>query len=106
EANIQRNRCGSYLSNAADSSAYRLQLADKLLPVTGSWESPWRVLIIGTLADVVESTLVTDVSEPSKVADTSWISPGPAAWIYWAHNNGSNDFQKVKEYIDLAAEMQ
>jgi len=106
EANIQRNRCGSYLSNAADSSANRLQFADKLLPVTGSWESPWRVLIIGTLADVVESTLVTDVSEPSKVSDTSWIFPGPAAWIYWAHNNGSNDFQKVKEYIDLAAEMQ
>lgn len=105
EANIQQYQCGSYLSNAADSSAYRLQLADKVLPVTGSWESPWRVLIIGSLADIVESTLVTDVSEPSKVADTSWVIPGPAAWIYWAYNNGSNDFQKVKEYIDLAAEM-
>ena len=32
EANIQRNRCGSYLSNAADSSAYRLQLADSYCP--------------------------------------------------------------------------
>ncbi len=106
EANIQRGQSGSHLNNAAHSSAYRLQLADKVLPVAGSWVSPWRVLIIGTLADIVESTLVTDVSEPSKVADTSWIIPGPAAWIYWASNNGSNDFQQVKAYIDLAAEMQ
>ena len=33
------------------------------------------------------------------------INPGPSAWIYWAYNNGSNDYQIVKEYIDLAAEM-
>ena len=57
------------------------------------------------MADIVESILVTDVSEPSKVLNTDWIIPGPAAWIYWAHNNGSNDFQIVKRYIDLATEM-
>ena len=105
EANIGRNQCGSHLNNEADRSAYRLQLADETLPVSGNWESPWRLMIIGHLADVVESTLVTDVSEPSKVNDNSWIKPGPAAWIYWAYNNGSNDFQIVKKYIDLAAEM-
>lgn len=105
EAGIGRNQCGSHLNNEADRSAYRLQLADKTLPINGNWESPWRLMIIGHLADIVESTLVTDVSEPSKVNDSSWIKPGPAAWVYWAHNNGSNDYQIVKEYIDLAAEM-
>ena len=70
-----------------------------------TWESPWRVLIIGTLSDVVESTLVTDVSDPSTVEDTSWIKPGSASWIYWAYNHGTRDYQLLKEYFDLAAEM-
>ena len=105
EANIQRGQCGSQLSNADNSSEYRVVLGDDELPVSGVWESPWRVMIIGSLADIVESTLVTDVSEPSKVDDITWINPAPVSWIYWADNNGSNDFQKVKKYIDLAAEM-
>lgn len=32
--------------------------------------------MIGSLSDVVKSTLVTDVSEPNKISDTSWIMPG------------------------------
>ncbi|HBT85924.1 MAG: glycoside hydrolase family 97 catalytic domain-containing protein [Fermentimonas sp.] len=105
EANIQRNQCGSQLKNDLDPTAYRVHLADEKLPVSGTWLSPWRVVIIGSLGDIVESTLITDVSEPSVLGDTEWINPGPSAWIYWAYNNGSNDYQIVKEYIDLAAEM-
>lgn len=67
--------------------------------------TPWRVLILGTLSQVVESTLVTDLASPCKIDDTSWIKPGVSAWIYWAYNHSSKDFEKVKEYIDLAAEM-
>ncbi|MDR2883339.1 MAG: glycoside hydrolase family 97 protein [Alistipes sp.] len=105
ESDIGRGQSASRLDNGDDTSIYRVALADEKLAVSGQWQSPWRVLIVGTLADVVESTLVTDLAEPSKVADTSWIQPGPAAWIYWAHNHGSRDFAIVKEYIDLAAEM-
>jgi len=106
EANIGRNNCGSHLNNEADRSVYWLELADNALPVNGEWVSPWRLMIIGSLADIVESTLVTDLSEPSKITNTDWIKPGTAAWIYWAYNNGSNDYQIVKMYIDLAEEMQ
>ena len=105
EANILRDHSGSYLNNTGDDTAYRVQLYDKKLPVSGAWVSPWRVMIIGSLADIVESTLITDVSEPSKVANTDWIVPGPASWIYWAYNHSSSDYKKVIEYIDLAAEM-
>ncbi len=62
---------------------------------------PWRVVIIGSLNDIVESTLVTDVSPEARI-DTSWIEPGVASWIYWAHNHGSKDYQILKQYIDLA----
>lgn len=62
-------------------------------------------MIIGSLADVVESTLVTDVAPPSTFTDNTWIHPGMVSWIYWAHNHGSKDFQIVKQYIDMAATM-
>lgn len=105
EANIQRGHSGSRLYNGNDLNVYQVRTTDEKVAFQGSWTSPWRLLIIGKLADIVESTLVTDVSDPSKVSDTDWIVPGPAAWIYWAHNRGSKDYQIVKEYIDLAVEM-
>ena len=66
---------------------------------------PWRIIIIGNLADIVESTLVTDMAEGCRIMDTSWIRPGISSWIYWAYNHSSKDFKKVKEYIDLAHDM-
>ena len=73
------------------------------VPLTGEWHTPWRVAIIGTLADIVESTLVTDVSEPTQYEDVSWIEPGVVSWIYWANNHGSNDYNIIKKYVDMAA---
>lgn len=105
EANMLREHCGSFLDNTKNSNQYQVQLMNQKLPFKESWSSPWRVLIIGPLSTIVESTLVTDLSDPSKVTDTEWIKPGLVSWIYWAYNNSSNDFQIVKEYIDLAVEM-
>lgn len=65
----------------------------------------WQTLIIGSLADVVESTLITDNSEACKIDDTSWIHPGVASWIYWAYNHGSNDISIIRKYIDLAVKL-
>lgn len=105
EANIGRGHCGSFLYNGDDRDTYQVRLADKKQVLEGPWYSPWRLLIIGGLSDIVESTLVTDVSDPSKVENTEWIKPGMVSWIYWAYNHGSKDYQRVKEYIDLAADM-
>lgn len=105
EANMLRGHCGSMLNNSKNLNEYQVQMADKKLPFNGSWKSPWRLLIVGSLPKLVESTLVTDVSDPSVTQDTSWIKPGPVAWIYWANNHGSKDFKIVKDYIDLAANM-
>lgn len=65
----------------------------------------WQTLLIGKLADVVESTLITDNSEPCVLEDTTWIEPGVASWIYWANNHGSNDFSIIKKYVDMAVAM-
>ncbi|MDH6342239.1 hypothetical protein M2480_002067 [Parabacteroides sp. PFB2-12] len=105
EAGIRKGNSASRLYNGDHSDQYQVCSPDEKIAFNKNYTSPWRVLIVGTLADIIESTLVTDVSDPNKVADTSWILPGAAAWIYWGHNHGSRDFQLVKEYIDLAADM-
>ena len=96
EANIEKGQSASCLYN--DGETYRVVEAERMDVAgetsdhkTTNGKTPWRVAIIGTLADVVESTLVTDVSEPCKIADTRWIQPGTVSWIYLAYNHGSND---------------
>ena len=100
EANIHHD-------NAA-SSFYSIDGKNKFNIVTDQNEqfaqqSSWKVMIIGSLADVVESTLVTDVSDPSRISDISWIEPGVVSWVYWAYNHGSNDLNIIKKYVDMAA---
>lgn len=67
--------------------------------------SSWKVLMLGSLSDVVESTLVTDVSSPCKVEDVSWVKPGVVSWVYWAYNHGSNDYNIIKKYVDMAVNL-
>ena len=100
EANIERRQSASCLYN--DGERYSVVAAENDLNLSGDWHTPWRVVIIGKLADIVESTLVTDVSEPSQLKDTNWIKPGVVSWIYWANNHGSNDYNIIKKYVDMA----
>ena len=100
EANIERRQSASSLYN--DGERYKVVQDKNELDLNGNWHTPWRVVIIGSLADIVQSTLVTDVSEPSKLNDTNWIKPGVVSWIYWAYNHGSNDFNIIKKYVDMA----
>jgi len=100
EANISRGQAASSLHSTGN--IYQV-VPDGSQSALTACPSPWRVAIIGTLADVVQSTLVTDVSEPCKLDDTSWIQPGVVSWVYWAYNHGSNDYQIIKKYVDMAA---
>ena len=101
EANIERRQSASCLYNEGE--LYRVTPDQNELKISGGWHSPWRVVIVGELADIVESTLITDVSEPCKLKDTSWIHPGVVSWIYWAYNHGSDDYNIICKYIDMAA---
>jgi hypothetical protein len=101
EANIEQGQSASCLFN--DGERFSV-VADKRDEQGKPWpgHTPWRVAIVGTLPEVVQSTLVTDVSEPSRIADTSWIKPGVVSWVYWAYNHGSNDYSIIKKYVDMA----
>jgi len=112
EANITENNSAARLSNLKNPNEYKVSYASPrdnfkqtgvktMLP----WNSQWHTLIIGQLSDIVESTLITDISEPNQLKETDWIKPGQVSWIYWVYNRGSKDYQKVVEYTDLAVAM-
>ncbi len=114
EADLGRSYCGTKLTNYSDKNQYKLTFPDdwngrhqgEVQPtITTPWASPWRVIILGSLADIVESTLVDDLSKPSAVEDTDWIKPGLVSWNYWSNNHGTKDFQVVKAFTDLAVKM-
>lgn len=72
--------------------------------------SPWRIVMVAPKAgQLIESGLVTTLSAPSKVADTSWIKPGKAAWDWWNGPSISGvakpgmNAETIKRYIDFAA---
>ena len=102
EANIERGQSASCLYNEGE--AFRV-VADAQIEGKTANHTPWRVVMVGSLKNVVESTLVTDVSEPNKIGDTSWIKPGVVSWIYWAYNHGSNDYNIIKKYVDMAVSL-
>lgn len=70
------------------------------------WTMPWRVMIMRPFAaDIATSTLVTDLSAPSRIADTSWIKPGRASWAWWAYPDGPNTKQLFDKFTDFAVGM-
>lgn len=100
EANIERRQSAACLYT--DGDLLRVTPDVNNLKIRGKWHSPWRVAIIGDMQDLIQSTLVNDVSEPCKLKDTTWIKPGVVSWIYWANNHGSNDYNIIKKYVDMA----
>ncbi|MEP6948990.1 MAG: glycoside hydrolase family 97 catalytic domain-containing protein, partial [Ginsengibacter sp.] len=114
EADVNETYCGTKLSDAIDTTKYKLTfpnpkdgrgLGESQPTITLPWKSPWRVIIMGSLANIVASTLVDDVSSPSVIKNTSWIKPGIASWNYWSSNHGTKDYKIVCEFADLAARM-
>ncbi len=70
------------------------------------WNTPWRFIAIGaTPAELVETTLPTDLSAPSAIEDLAWIKPGRASWSWWSDSDSPQDYNRILPFIDLAAEM-
>lgn len=68
------------------------------------FSSPWRIVTVGDLATVTESTLGTDLAKPA-VAEMEWVEPGLAAWSWALLKDDSVNFDTTLEFIDYAADM-
>ncbi|MFB9902584.1 glycoside hydrolase family 97 protein [Allokutzneria oryzae] len=102
----ESNMSGAYGAtrlSLGDDRKFKVTLPDAGGSVTTApFASPWRTLTIGDLPTVVASDLGTDLAEPSRIADTSWIKPGVSAWSWWG--DGTGDLAVQKRYADYAAD--
>ena len=75
------------------------------------FQSPWRVLMIGGRpGDLIESTIILNLSTRAAPGDVSWIRPGKAIFPWWPDFHAeapgvpdSLDFENQKYYVDFAA---
>lgn len=77
--------------------------------------TPWRSIQLGKSAcDLINSGLILNLNEPSKIADTSWIKPQKYVGIWWSMHLGTMTWtmgprhgattENAIRYIDFAAE--
>lgn len=67
--------------------------------------SPWRVLAIGSLPTVMESTLGTDLAAPAIPFDKKHIQPGHASWSWAILKDDFTVFDVQKKFVDYAVDM-
>jgi len=114
EANLDGSFHASRLHTDSPGGVYRLApprapevfTGGALLAASkGDLTSPWRVIVLGSLGTVVESTLGLDLAAPAIAMDRSKIQPGHAAWS-WALLKDDGTFMPVqKRFVDYAADM-
>jgi alpha-glucosidase len=115
EADIE-NYAGMYLKSNPKDVEFSLRTA--LSPRKGQPENgdkvkfktphktPWRVIMLAeTPGKLVESEIVTNLNDPSEIADPSWIKPGLSAWDHWWSGEVKMEQPVIYEYIDLASKM-
>jgi len=114
EAGLDASYCGTHLAHDCKGGIYTIAFPEpderygdgEVMPASAlPWELPWRfVLVSDSIADIVESSMVYHLAQPSMIEETSWILPGRASWEWWS-SKGGRTVKRLNHYIDLAAEM-
>ncbi len=116
EAALGRGYSGTSLQQDAPDSEYKINFPQAqevftngkatLMPEsTLPWKTPWRIIAIGSLKTIAESTLGTDLAMPQKKMDFSFVQPGKASWSWILKKDDSTVYHVQKKYIDMAADM-
>ncbi|MGJ8677046.1 MAG: glycoside hydrolase family 97 catalytic domain-containing protein [Akkermansiaceae bacterium] len=101
-------------SNVADVRLNNRTLTyNSKVATSGGRVTPWRtVSITQNPGQLIESSLLLNLNEPSKIEDTSWIKPGVTMWDWRNHGAYADDgfeyhinTESYIRYIDFAAEV-
>lgn len=113
EGELDRHYCGTRLRHESPEGEYTVGFADPRetmngLPVNPSstlpWLTPWRLIVIGSLKTVAESTLGLDLAPPAVSSPTAF-KPGKVAWSWPLLGDKSANYDTQKQFIDYAADM-
>jgi len=115
ETGLGRTYCGSRLDHESPDGEYSIAFPDPrerfddgpVLPEsTLPWSTPWRLIVVGTLQTIVESTLGNDLALPPAVTvDRAALQPGKASWSWPLLGDPNTTFEVQKQFIDYAADM-
>ncbi|KQY85517.1 glycoside hydrolase family 97 protein [Pelomonas sp. Root1444] len=114
EAGMDGRFHASRLQADSTGGVYRIGLPDAsevftgghlLAQADGPLTTPWRVLAIGPLKTVMESTLGTDLAAPAVRFDNARLKPGHASWSWALLKDEATVFDVQKRFIDYAADM-
>jgi alpha-glucosidase len=105
ESDLNGGYGGTRLTYSTSTHRFTVTLPDSKETNPSPLTTPWRTFVVGDLATVTESDLVTDLAAPSKVADTSWIKPGRSAWSWWSDGSTAGSLSAQEKYADFAARM-
>jgi hypothetical protein len=114
EADLGRTYCGTALRTDSPNNEYRVGFPQAAEVFPGGalnpesvlpWRTPWRIITIGSLKAIVESTLGTDLAAPSVLPAADYIRPGKAAWSWALGTDDATNYGTQHEFIDYAARM-
>ncbi|MBW4361100.1 glycoside hydrolase family 97 protein [Flavobacterium taihuense] len=114
ESGLQDNYCGSRLVYNDASKALQVTFPQKeeifpngaLNPESQlPWYTPWRIITVGTLKTITESTLGTDLADPAIPMDASFIKSGLSSWSWVLLKDESVNFETTLQFIDYASSM-
>ena len=114
EAGLDGSYCATRLTSKLAEPEYHVAFPDEreVMAFEGSlpWSrapfyTPWRVITIGNLATIIESTLGTDIAPPVISMDKSFIRPGKSSWSWIMSKDDSIVYGEQVRYIDFAADM-
>jgi len=114
EAALGRTYCGTSLRQNSENSEYKINFPQAPEVFTNGalnpesklpWQTPWRIIAIGDLKTVAESTLGTDLALPEVKMDKDFIKTGKSSWSWILKKDDSTVFNVQKRYIDFAADM-
>jgi alpha-glucosidase len=115
EADMDGTYCATKLNNDSASANYHIAFPDarEVIPGLGlkpqstlPWYSPWRIITIGSLATIIESTLGTDLAKPATPTQNfSFAKAGKSSWSWALLKDDSTVYSVQKRFIDYAADM-
>ncbi|HEX2585789.1 MAG TPA: glycoside hydrolase family 97 catalytic domain-containing protein [Steroidobacteraceae bacterium] len=115
EGSLPRNYAGTRLRSQWHNTEYTISFPDPQERIGNGavnpesltpWLTPWRMIVVGDLETIVESTLGTDLADKPAVGSvTSINAPGKASWSWPLLGDDKTVFDVQKQFIDYAATM-
>ncbi|MBO0329080.1 glycoside hydrolase family 97 protein [[Muricauda] lutisoli] len=114
ETDLHEDYCGTRLIYEEDKNGLAVSFPQKeevfpgggLLPKGElPFTTPWRIISVGDLDQIVESTLGTDLAAPAITMDTAPVKGGLATWSWVLLKDDRIDYETSHQFIDYAASM-